>query len=83
MVTDKPQDSLHDLETGNVDVQIHPVDPFHFQGDVLLENLGYAWWYGHGRLRLGVGLGGPLAASAVSCTEVIALPSYTRKRSLY
>jgi hypothetical protein len=56
MSTDEPQHPFDDLESGNLDVQIHPVDPFHFQGDVLLENLGYALWYGHHRLRLGVGL---------------------------
>ena len=34
--TDEPQYPLHDLQPGNIDVEIHPVDPFHFQGDVLV-----------------------------------------------
>ena len=56
MPADEPQHALDDLQPGNVDVQIHPVDPFRFQGDVLLENLGHIMGYGHRRLRL---LAGP------------------------
>jgi hypothetical protein len=42
--TDKPQYPRDDLEPGNIDVEIHQVDPFHFQGDVLLEDFAHALW---------------------------------------
>jgi hypothetical protein len=45
--TDEPQYPLDDLQPGNADVQIHPVDPFPFQGDVRIENLGHALCYRH------------------------------------
>ena len=66
MSANESQGPLDDLQPGNIDVEPHPVDPFHFQGNLLLENFSHALWYGHHRLRLWVGLYGPPTASAVS-----------------
>ena len=56
--------ALFPLQTGNVDVQVHPIDTFDFQGDVIGQHLGHASWYAHFRLRYDSDPSGSTAASA-------------------
>src|SRR6266581_8989578 len=35
------------LQSWDVNVQVHPVDSFHFQGDVLGQHFGNTSWYAH------------------------------------
>src|SRR5438552_3255099 len=39
--------ALFPLQTRDVDVQIHPIDAFDFQGDVIGKHFGNASWYAH------------------------------------
>jgi len=39
--------ALFPLQLGYVHVQVHPVDPFHFQGHVFVQHFGNAAWYAH------------------------------------
>src|SRR5580693_5794314 len=51
----EPEETRHplfSLQLWHVHVQVHPVDPFHFQGDVLIEHFGHTTCYAHFRLRL-------------------------------
>ena len=36
--------TLFTLQSRNVNVQVHPVNPLHFQGDMLRQHLGNASW---------------------------------------
>src|SRR5579862_7346976 len=47
MKTKEVHYSLFPLQTRNVNLQVHPVDPFHFQGDVIGQHFGHAAWYAH------------------------------------
>jgi hypothetical protein len=38
---------LFPLQTGNIDVQVHPINAFDFQGDVLVQHFGNASWCAH------------------------------------
>jgi len=40
------------LEQRLIDVQIHPIEGFQLQRDVLVDDLGNSPWYTHGRLRM-------------------------------
>jgi len=35
------------LQSRHVDVEVHAVNAFHFQGDVLAKNIGDGPWYAH------------------------------------
>jgi len=52
VVTEETRHPLFSLQLGDVHIQVHPVDPFHFEGDVLVQHFGNAAWYAHFRLRL-------------------------------
>ena len=55
MPTVKPEEgghSLFALQLRHVDVQVHPVDSFHLEGDRLFQHFGDGAWYAHFRLRL-------------------------------
>ena len=48
----------------DVNVQVHPVDSLHLQGDVLGQHFGNTSWYAHFRLRYDSDPSGSTAASA-------------------
>jgi hypothetical protein len=43
--------SVDELQLGHVDVEVHPVDALHFEGDVIGEDFGGTAGYGHIGLR--------------------------------
>ena len=47
MVAKEAHDTLFPLQPRNINIQVHPVDSFHFQGDVLRQHLGNTSWYAH------------------------------------
>jgi hypothetical protein len=44
MLLEKAQDSFQDLQARYVNVQIHAVDAFNFQNDMLTQDLGDTLW---------------------------------------
>jgi hypothetical protein len=44
MVAQEPGDTLFVLQIAHVHVQVHAVDAFDFQGDVLAEDFGNGAW---------------------------------------
>jgi hypothetical protein len=44
MAAKKPYHPAFVLEGRHIDIQIHPVNRLELEGDVVLENLGYAVW---------------------------------------
>ena len=63
----KPEEAGHSavpLQGWHVNVQVHPVDSFDFQGDVIVQHFGDRSWYAHFRLRYDSGPSGSTAASA-------------------
>ena len=40
------------LESGNAQVEVHPIDALQFQDHVILEDIGRTLWHLHRRLRL-------------------------------
>ena len=58
MTAMKPQETDHPtipLKLGNVDVQVHPVDPLDFQRNVILKYVSHRVWYTHDRALVAVG----------------------------
>ena len=64
-------DAAVGLQLGLVDVEVHAVDAFDFQGHVLLEDFGDGTWYTHGWLRSSrpLGVNQPLCGSNWGCLE--------------
>lgn len=44
LLADESQRPFQDLKSSHDDVQIHPVDGFHFQNDVLVQHFGHRLW---------------------------------------
>ena len=51
VVTQEPDDALLTLQIGHVHVEVHAIDAFHFQGDVVAEDFRDGAWYTHEGLR--------------------------------
>src|ERR671918_2388596 len=65
------------LQGRNVHVQIHPINAFQLERDVLIEDFGYALWYAQFRLRYDSGPSGSIATSVA-----ISLAGTARSSSL-
>src|SRR5204863_3405727 len=39
--------TLLPLQTGDINIQVHPINALDFQGDVLTQHFGNPWWYAH------------------------------------
>ena len=68
------------LQPGLVDVEVHPVDAFDFQGHVLLEDFGNGTW----RLMGGSGRHDPSGSTnrfAVQFGDALSIPTLRHDRS--
>ena len=55
MLAQVPDDPAHALQDRDVDVEVHPVDPLQFEGDVVAQDVSHRSCYGHRGLRSSTG----------------------------
>ena len=66
-----------------VDVEVHAVDAFDFQGHFLRDDFGNRAWYTHGWLRSTRALRGPTTASSGQIGDASSIPRPWLDRSLF
>src|SRR5262249_43291053 len=62
------------LQSRLVDVEVHAVDAFHFEGHVLVDDFGNSTRYTHGWLRSTRALRGPTTAASGPIGDALAYP---------
>jgi len=60
MKAEEGRDPAVGLQLRLVDIEVHAIDAFDFQGHVLADDFGYRPWYAHGWLRSASVPTGPL-----------------------